>query len=469
MKQFYILSLLLTFNFTFSQVYFEDDFDGSGPGLAGWTLVNNDGLTPHANVGIFTDAWIEADVFTNAGDVVAKSTSWYDPAGTADDWMITPAIILTDDATLSWDAEGENEDYLDGYEVRLSTQTTNLVDFTTILYSTTAANDVWTNRSIDLNTYTGSTVYIAWRNNSTDKYVLRINNVKVEATIARIVIGTTSLATSAALDVTSTDKGLLVPRMNTVQRTGISNPATGLLVFDTNTLTFWFYNGIGSWRNMKPEYDNLGDLIATQNLKLSSNWLSRDDNNEGVFVDPEGNVGIGITTLNTKLHVVGKTIIDGSTMEFANIGNSVFIGEFAGFGDDYTDNHNTGIGHQALEDNVEGIFNTAVGYGSLMDNLDDYNTAVGVFSLFSNTTGEENTGVGRRALQTNITGNKNTGLGAFADVESVNLTNATAIGAYAYVTQSNSLILGSINGVNSATADTKVGIGTTAPNYDLDV
>ncbi len=49
------------------------------------------------------------------------------------------------------------------------------------------------------------------------------------------------------------------------------------------------------------------------------------------------------------------------------------------------------------------------------------------------------------------------------------ITNATAIGANAYAGSSNSLILGSINGVNGALADTKVGIGTTTPSERLHV
>jgi hypothetical protein len=60
-------------------------------------------------------------------------------------------------------------------------------------------------------------------------------------------------------------------------------------------------------------------------------------------------------------------------------------------------------------------------------------------------------------------------LGSSADVRPGNLTNATAIGAQAQVTASNSLVLGSINGVNGATADTLVGIGTTAPATTLHV
>jgi hypothetical protein len=50
-----------------------------------------------------------------------------------------------------------------------------------------------------------------------------------------------------------------------------------------------------------------------------------------------------------------------------------------------------------------------------------------------------------------------------------NLTNVTALGANAAVMQSNSIVLGSINGVNSATTDTRVGIGTTTPKAKLDV
>ena len=50
---------------------------------------------------------------------------------------------------------------------------------------------------------------------------------------------------SAILDVKSTDKGVLVPRMSSSQRTMISNAAIGLLVFDTDTETFWFNDSSG--------------------------------------------------------------------------------------------------------------------------------------------------------------------------------------------------------------------------------
>jgi hypothetical protein len=47
---------------------------------------------------------------------------------------------------------------------------------------------------------------------------------------------------SAMFEVKSTEKGMLVPRMSTAQRTGITSPATGLIVYDTGTQSFWFRN-----------------------------------------------------------------------------------------------------------------------------------------------------------------------------------------------------------------------------------
>lgn len=61
---------------------------------------------------------------------------------------------------------------------------------------------------------------------------------------AQVGIGTTSPNTSSALDITSTNSGLLIPRMDLSDRNAIGTPATGLLIFQTdNTPGFYYYNG----------------------------------------------------------------------------------------------------------------------------------------------------------------------------------------------------------------------------------
>jgi hypothetical protein len=132
---------------------------------------------------------------------------------------------------------------------------------------------------------------------------------------------------------------------------------------------------------------------------------------------------------------------------------------------------NTATGAQAMARNITGTNNTAYGNQALALNTDGYyNTAVGALALF-NTLGYYNTGVGLQTLTNNTTGNYNVGFGynAGPDASTPNLNNSAAIGSYADVTQSNSLVLGSINGINGASADTLVGIGTTAPKAKLDV
>ena len=66
-------------------------------------------------------------------------------------------------------------------------------------------------------------------------------------TYAQVGVGTTTPDASSALDITSTTKGLLIPRMLAGERTTIVTPATGLMVFQTDGAAgFYYYNG-SSW------------------------------------------------------------------------------------------------------------------------------------------------------------------------------------------------------------------------------
>jgi hypothetical protein len=96
------------------------------------------------------------------------------------------------------------------------------------------------------------------------------------------------------------------------------------------------------------------------------------------------------------------------------------------------------------------------------------NSFFGFRAGIGNTGGSSNTFVGRNAGTFNSLESFNTFIGAFAR-GTTNVNNSTAIGYLAQVNQSNSLVLGSIDGVNGATADTKVGIGTTTPAAKLHI
>src|SRR5687767_3382630 len=63
-------------------------------------------------------------------------------------------------------------------------------------------------------------------------------------------IGTNTPDASALLELLSTNKGILVPRMTTAQRTGIVTPANGLLVYDTNFDCFFYFTTASGWISM---------------------------------------------------------------------------------------------------------------------------------------------------------------------------------------------------------------------------
>ena len=71
--------------------------------------------------------------------------------------------------------------------------------------------------------------------------------VLTATTYAQVGVGTTTPDASSALDITSTTKGLLIPRMTIEQRDAISSPAIGLMIYQTDgTAGFYYYNG-SSW------------------------------------------------------------------------------------------------------------------------------------------------------------------------------------------------------------------------------
>lgn len=60
----------------------------------------------------------------------------------------------------------------------------------------------------------------------------------------RVGIGTLTPDQTAQLELSSVDKGVLIPRMTSAQRQMIPNPTNGLLVFDVTTVGFWYFDGV---------------------------------------------------------------------------------------------------------------------------------------------------------------------------------------------------------------------------------
>ncbi len=85
---------------------------------------------------------------------------------------------------------------------------------------------------------------------------------------AQLGIGTTSPSSGAQLEIASTSKGLLIPRMTDAQMRAISSPARGLKVYNTNTNSVYYYNG-SDWLsalNSYKVYEDAGVDVQFDNL-----------------------------------------------------------------------------------------------------------------------------------------------------------------------------------------------------------
>ena len=88
---------------------------------------------------------------------------------------------------------------------------------------------------------------------------------------SQIGIGTTTPDASSALDLSSITSGLLIPRMIESERVGITNPATGLMVYQTDaTAGFYYYDG-ATWAGLG---DTTADAITLDNYKDYTDFIA---------------------------------------------------------------------------------------------------------------------------------------------------------------------------------------------------
>ncbi|WP_316820730.1 hypothetical protein [Pedobacter gandavensis] len=87
-------------------------------------------------------------------------------------------------------------------------------------------------------------------NKTVKQYTMLIGLLFAFGAKAQVGIGTNVPDASAQLEVLSTSKGLLIPRLSLIQREGINNPANGLLIYQTNNLPGFYYYNNGQWQKL---------------------------------------------------------------------------------------------------------------------------------------------------------------------------------------------------------------------------
>ncbi len=162
-------------------VIYNEDFQSGLP--ANITIVDNDGLTPNSSVSNFGDAWILLADPDNPSDSIMGSTSYFDPVGKADRWLITPAITIGSYGNiLYWNAKSHDPSFPDDYMILISKTDTAISSFTDTLYNIVNELATWQTRSVNMSDsgYINDTIHIAFVNKTYDGFKLYIDDIRVE-------------------------------------------------------------------------------------------------------------------------------------------------------------------------------------------------------------------------------------------------------------------------------------------------
>src|SRR5258705_2856831 len=135
------------------------------------------------------------------------------------------------------------------------------------------------------------------------------SGLETGSTAQHVGIGITTPSASSKLEINSTTSGLLIPRMTTVQRTAIASPATGLLVYDTDSSSFAYYSG-SNWTFLKGAVNNANNWSTVGNMNTTSNnFIGTVDNNSlrikvnnrpaGMIDAVSKNIGLGDSAMYT--------------------------------------------------------------------------------------------------------------------------------------------------------------------------
>jgi len=268
---------------------------------------------------------------------------------------------------------------------------------------------------------------------------------------------------SAILDIKSSLKGVLIPRVTQAQRTAIPGPANGLMVFQTDGAVGFYYYKASVWQKLSDS--NLSGSGGNGQVTFWNGASSLSGNNDFYWDNTNKRLGIGTSSPDQQLELTGNlrlpptttttgTIYSGTIPILHNFGSyNNFLGQYCGnmtlsgaiansaIGDSALNgitsgDKNLAFGQGALKSLTSSTGNIAIGYGAgrSITDASGYNTIIGFQAGIQNTT-DRNTFLGCETGFMNTTGHYNAFIGHQAGYKNTISNNCVAIGYRALFNQ----------------------------------
>ncbi len=277
-----------------------------------------------------------------------------------------------------------------------------------------------------------------------------------QLSFSQVGIGTTNPSASSALEINSSNTGLLIPRVpltSTSVAAPITSPATSLLIYNTNSLndvTPGFYYWEGSWKPLKSASStsptsgsewNLGGNTVTASDYIGTNnyfpLIFKVNNTQFARFHPNGGMAFG----NGAVASDSNSVAIGTSATTSTNNQAVAIGPSS----------NASYQSVAIGLNAATTGNTAVAIGSSTRTTAQNAIAIGT----SSNAAQDGTAIGNNAKATGYQSS------AFGNGTSATGQNSTVIGNGATTSQANAIVIG--------TSGNKTGIGTNTPDERLHV
>jgi hypothetical protein len=175
------------------------------------------------------------------------------------------------------------------------------------LYLDNGGSDLWT--------IIGANVFVI---DSSSTRIFRAN------ANAQVTINGSSVNNSAQLQVDSTTRGFLPPRMTTTQKNAIGTPAAGLVVYDNTDNYLSLYNGT-NWQNIVSPNSNSNVLIGTASDTGYRLNVNGGIYGKGITADSDGGVGNAIYAYNQVLSGSSNNALVQLSTTWNTTGNAVGI------------------------------------------------------------------------------------------------------------------------------------------------